>query len=35
MEENPSNYGLLNELTNEKEALEEELLYYLYYLLYL
>ena len=27
MEENPSNYGLLNELTNEKEALEEELLY--------
>ena len=23
MEENPSNYGLLNELTNEKEALEE------------
>ena len=27
MEANPSNYGLLNELTNEKEALEEELLY--------
>ena len=27
MEENPTNYGLLNELTNEKEALEEELLY--------
>ena len=27
MEANPSNYGLLNELTKEKEALEEELLY--------
>ena len=26
MEQNPSNYGLLNELSNEKAELEEELL---------